>query len=236
MVLNDETMSNRRPVGDALNADGTSVEIHRIDARNGRDARTWESLREFIESDEDLYPGIHAWLRKKVRPDVVAGNRVCYVVKEGSNTIAASILKLAPRPKVCSLRVAPSSTGTHWGTILMAAMLHDVGQVEQDVHFTIAESVWHETAGFFVQFGFRSVGLAGREYRDGDKELLCVSGTTEYAQAVMTAVDKLARSHHFGGNVGMPAMMLSIAPKYVARILDGRNSGGSLPRTARARP
>jgi GNAT superfamily N-acetyltransferase len=168
-------------------------QVLRIDSTTPVDSYLWDTIRPLVETTEDLYPGIDLWLRRKVKPGLKDGSRLCYAIVRGDQPQAIAILKRGANSKLCTLRVAPDAVGRRLGTALMLLIVSELLQASKRAHFTIPESVWFSCSSFYESFGFEMKGYADESYRKGDRELVCGASRIDMVEACRGMVHKLYR-------------------------------------------
>lgn len=133
-----------------------------------------KAICSLLERHETIYPGITAWFRRRVLPEVSNGGRVVLGVQQEDELIAEAVLKLRGlRAKLCSFYVDPCARKSGVAADLLATALANVRSAGcTDIHFTIGEDGAQEHAGYFERFGFTMGANLGPRYRRGFDEWL----------------------------------------------------------------
>jgi hypothetical protein len=162
------------------------VRLAEVDARTGSDEL--KTLTNMINSSEDMYPNIGRWLREKVVPGLQSSERAAWVAYEGDKAIAAAVLKLGKHAKFCHLRVNRDFQDLDLGQLFFTQMTLETRHLAKEIHFTLPESLWESKTKFFESFGFVRAAKSLRQYRSGNKELVC---SAPHAVVRMAALDRL---------------------------------------------
>ncbi len=187
-------------------------------------------LKQMIEECEDLYPGIDAWFKKKVSPELDRGRRSAILIYSDSEPIASAVVRRGEDAKLCSMRITPGHQHKWLGHYLLALVAlelrHKAGfkQFTESMHFTLPESMWEEYGQFFEKYGFKCHGEAGIKYRLFDKELACSAQFRDVLQRVIKELPDIHVQLQLPNDNSVPELLMSITPKYVERILLGKKT------------
>jgi predicted transcriptional regulator/ribosomal protein S18 acetylase RimI-like enzyme len=183
-----------------------------------------ENLRDLLTTVDSCYPGIENWLDKKVLPGLRDDSRRAYLVYHRGKPIASAIAKKGEDAKICNLRISPEFRERGLGDLLFTMLCLSVGDAAKEVHFTIPQSTWEDTSGFFTQFGFSLAGSADRQYRLWDNELLCKADPKDILNAVSRKLPYLISNFAINGASSECSLVISIKPQYAVAILEGRKT------------
>jgi predicted transcriptional regulator len=195
------------------------VRLAEVDARTGSDEL--KTLTNMISSSEDMYPNIGRWLREKVVPGLQSSERAAWVAYEGDKAIAAAVLKLGKHAKFCHLRVDRDFQDLDLGQLFFTQMTLETRHLAKEIHFTLPESLWESKTKFFESFGFVRPAKSLRQYRSGDKELVCSAPHAVVRMAALDRLPVLARKFNVSGYSLGGDLLVSMKPQYAERILAG---------------
>ncbi len=180
-------------------------------------------LEGMLLESEPMYPTIGRWYREKVLPGLKTSERVAYLAYEGERPVASAVLKFGEHAKFCHVRILENFRDLNLGRMIFTEMAFRARHQKNidDIHFTLPENLWNESAGFFASFGFDTVVRSPRQYRSGEDELYC--------SAPIGTVWKHARENlHLlagfspGGFSIQDKVLLSMHPKYAELVLSGK--------------
>lgn len=180
-----------------------------------------KALSEMIVRSDDKYPGIDRWFAQKVVPGLRSGERRAYVAFENERPIATAILRIGRSSKICHLRVDENRRQTDLGQLFLIQMTMDVLGVARELHFTLPESVWATTSGFFKSFGFSSAAKTLRHYRKNDTELACSAPLSTVYSAAIRKIPRLLGRLCIGRHSEDTDVLMSVKPSFAQRILAG---------------
>jgi GNAT superfamily N-acetyltransferase len=147
-----------------------------------------QEVERFLSASEEAYPGIVAWWRKRVMPEVGRGARVCDGAYAEGRLIGLCIGKLdAESAKLCSLRVDEAHRGRGLARSLLAPFVdaaHRTGA--HRIHFTMGDGCEHEFGGYFQALGFSRRAWQRHRYRRGHDEHVFIAPTVQVRSALTT--------------------------------------------------
>lgn len=198
------------------------AEIEALDARGRSDH--FNTLRELILANENMYPGIEKWFSQKVVPGLVTSQRIGYVAYVGERPVGSAILKFGARAKFCHLKIHKDFQDIDLGQLFFTIMTLELRNKATEIHFTLPESLWQEKRTFFKSFAFSNAVIANRQYRKGEEEFACSAPISDVLSASIGKLSKLVSSFSVGGFSLDNQLLMSIRAKYVKMILAGTKS------------
>jgi len=178
-------------------------------------------LKNLVDANESMYPGIGSWFKEKVVPGLQSGQRIAWVGYEGQHAIASAVLKLGRHAKFCHLRIDQDYQDAALGQIFFSLMTTEARHDAKEIHFTLPESLWTNKREFFDSFGFTQATKSRRQYRNGEAELACSATFLTVWSAVLKKLPSLAMKFMVGGYSLNNKVLISIKPKYAGKILAG---------------
>lgn len=211
---------NERP-GSLFPLAGSSriVKLNEVDARRHSDEL--KMLTNLVRASEDMYPRIDQWLRDKVIPGLKSSERVAWIAYEGEEAIAAAILKRGAGAKFCHLKIKSDFQDMALGQLFFTQMTLETRHIAKEIHFTLPESLWERRAAFFQSFGFKEAVKSPKQYRTGEKELVCSAPHETVRLAALARLPTLAKKFNIGGYALGGDLLVSMKPRYAERILSG---------------
>jgi predicted transcriptional regulator len=195
------------------------VKLEEADARRNSDEL--KTLTNLVSTSEDMYPGIHRWMREKVVPGLKSSERAAWVAYEGDEPIAAAILKLGKEAKFCHLRIKRDFQDMDLGQLFFTQMTLETRHIAKEIHFTLPEGLWETKGSFFQSFGFIQASKSSRQYRAGEKELICSAPHEAVRLAALERLPMLAKKFNVNGYVLGGDLLVSMKPQYAERVLSG---------------
>lgn len=180
------------------------------------------SLRELLLTNEVAYPSIDKWMKQKVVPGLVSGERIAFVGYENEKPVASAVVKRGKATKFCHLKVADDFQDLNLGEVFFALMAIEARVYAKEVHFTLPESLWQRRNQFFHSFGFLDARPAQIQYRLFERELKCSAPFAEVWSAAQLKFAKL--SQIFGGGESEKQLLMSLKASYAERILNGQKT------------
>jgi predicted transcriptional regulator len=196
------------------------VRISKKDAAGRSDH--FASLRSLLVTNEISYPSIGKWIKEKVVPGLLSGERIAYVGYENDKPVASAIVKLGESTKFCHLKLADDFQDLNLGEVFFALMAVEALGHAKEVHFTLPESLWQRRNHFFQSFGFPDALPAQIQYRLFEQELRCSASFAQVWNAARIKLPKLLRI--FGNLESERQLLMSLKPTYAARILGGQKT------------
>lgn len=167
-----------------------------------------KDFKQIILENEDIYPGIDVWFKKRVIPGIYNGTREAFLVYRDNKLVGASLIKKGKRIKICSLRVKPFIQKKKIGSLLMDITLSTITDYEpRSVYFTISEEMWDNIGDFFTQYGFSKIGKYKKRYRNNASKEFIVN--VDMADLIFNWVMRTKD------------IIMSIKPTYASKILEG---------------
>lgn len=206
---------------DSLRKDFRIVPLRETDVK--RATPQLNDFRGLVAESAERYPEIEHWLSAKVLPEIGA-KRHAFVGYDGDTPTVSAVLKRARRAKVCHLRVSSGLRDSNIGELFFAMMALQIRHVAEEVHFTLAESVWEEHKGFFRSFGFNEAEKASTQYRLFETELRCSTSFDGYWASVLEKLPKLVSLFTSSGYTMDPSILLAIRPRFAQKILEGKKT------------
>lgn len=182
----------------------------------------FKDLKKLISAHEELYPDINTWFNSTVVPELKADGRAALVGYEDDSPVASAIVKPRRNTKFCHLHIAERHRGKNLGELFFSLMAFEARQMASRVHFTLPESLWEEEKDFFESFGFSSAELAERQYRSGEKELVCSASFENVWLNVRGKLSKLVQTFGVGEHNMSEGVVLAMKPDYAHAIMDER--------------
>ena len=149
------------------------IRIDKINIKILSDSLT--DLQNLVLINEEMYPDIKRWFKKKVIPELKTNERIAYVGYINDKPIASAIVKQGELSKICHLKINKKFQNNSFGKILFSLMLSDIKDIAKEVYFTLPESLWEERKKFFQSFGFNTITKTDIRYRTFENELKCSS-------------------------------------------------------------
>ena len=177
-----------------------------------------------IIKHEELYPEIGKWLETKVIPGIKSEQRIAYVGLNNNEPVVSAILKLGVSSKICHLHIDDELRNQHLGDLFFSMMALDAKRRAERIHFTLPESLWVEKRGFFKSFGFKDAEKSFRQYRSTKDELWSSASFKVVWGNVLRKLPKIIQSLTKVHNSIFSGILMSIKPKYVARIQSGEKT------------
>jgi GNAT superfamily N-acetyltransferase len=147
-----------------------------------------QEVERFLSVSQEAYPGIVAWWRKRVMPEVGRGARVCNGAYAEGRLIGLCIGKLdAGSAKLCSLRIEEAHRGRGLARSLLVPFMeaaHRMGA--RRIHFTMGDGCEHEFGGYFQALGFSRRAWQRGRYRRGHDEHVFIAPTAQVRSALTT--------------------------------------------------
>lgn len=147
-----------------------------------------QEVERFLSVSEEAYPGIVAWWRKKVMPEVGRGARICDGAYAESRLVGLCIGKLdAGSAKLCSLRIEEAYRGRGLARSLLVPFVeaaHRTGS--RRIHFTMGDGCEHDFGGYFQALGFSRSAWQRDRYRRGHDEHVFTASTTQVRSTLTT--------------------------------------------------
>lgn len=201
----------------------TDFQIARLTGRDATDESDHlMAFRDLVSKNEAMYPGIDAWLKKKVIPGIRSLERTAYVGYLEEEPVVSAVVKKGHDAKICHLRIDKELEDCHLGEIFFSLMAIDVGDFAKNIHFTLPESLWERKGGFFQSFGFHTINPCTTQYRLWDEELTCSAYFPKVWDAVLRKIPRISDLYSLRGAPEDESILMSIQPKYAERILSGR--------------
>lgn len=207
-------------IRDLFQRDFRIVRLSKRDTRGKSDH--YSDFCQLISTNEETYPEINKWLRTKVIPGLVSGERVAFIGYENERPVASAVVKRGASSKFCHLKLADSFQDLNLGEAFFTLMAFEIQEYSQEVHFTLPESLWEKRAEFFRAFGFRCASEAHVQYRLFDKELRCSTSFGSVWQAAQSKLIKLLGT--FGHGDFEKSLVMSIRPRHVFGIMSGKKT------------
>jgi predicted transcriptional regulator/N-acetylglutamate synthase-like GNAT family acetyltransferase len=169
-----------------------------------------------------MYPSIKRWLHHKVGPGLANSQRTAFLLKQGSDTVAAAVLKRSTHAKICHVQINRDLRNHGIGKLLFCLAALEFGSIASEVHFTLPESLWAEEEAFFSAFGFSQYHIANDQYRDHNSELFCTASFRHFWMAALEHFPHVIQELGTRANADSPALLMSIKPRFADAILKGR--------------
>jgi predicted transcriptional regulator len=195
------------------------VKLDETDAR--RDSDELRTLVSLVGASEEMYPSIRRWLQEKVIPGLRSSERIAWVAYEGEDPIAAAVLKLGQDSKFCHLKIKSQFQDLDLGQLFFTQMTLEARHIAKDIHFTLPESLWESSTGFFQSFGFAQAAKSYKQYRNGETELACTAPLRDVLHSALGRLPGLVRKFNVSGYALGGDLLVSMKPKFAARILSG---------------
>jgi predicted transcriptional regulator len=189
--------------------------------------RSTDSLRMFEEQlalNDEMYPGIRDWFRKKVVPGLREGTRVAYLGFENGSPILTAVVKRGECTKFCHLRIASEFQDLHLGEVFFSIMALEVRNTAKEIHFTLPEGLWERRKDFFRSFGFQDVTRTRTQYRLFEEELRTSAPFWDVWRAVRQRLPKLMSCFSINEYSMSPSLLLSVRPEFASRVLRGEKT------------
>jgi len=182
----------------------------------------FSSLCELLVKNETAYPNIASWVKKKVVPGLISGERTAFVGYEHEKPVASAVLKCGSASKFCHLKLADNFQDLNLGEIFFTLMTFEARAFAKEIHFTLPESLWEERSSFFRSFGFLDARPAHIQYRLFEQELRCAAPFVDVWRAAQDKLSKLLEIFDHGGPKGQ--LLMSVQPSHAERILKGKKT------------
>ena len=188
----------------------------------------YRSVREFLLESAHLYPGIEKWWDLKVFPDLQVGRRIGLVLDQEESIGGLLIAKRAKRAKLCSIRVRESLQGNGWGVKLLRAaverLMHDG---TEQMYVTISEALEDTHRQFFETLGFAACSRLKSKYVTGVDELVYTWSKREMWRLLNFSESSSTQQALCGEENPidpLPAILMSIKPKFAELVLKGQKT------------
>lgn len=181
----------------------------------------FDDLQSLIESNDDFYPGIGAWYKKKFLSGLSLKERTAYIIYENEVPVGATILKRGLDAKICSMRILPDAEKKGYGRLLMAFLARDMRSKTETVHFTIPEHVWDSYKNFFEEYGLRCHGPAKNQYRLFDQEFYGSGSFSILWKRVLRTLPDLLKGITINGMKPLYDLVLSLQPTHARALFNG---------------
>jgi len=181
-----------------------------------------KTLRRLLLENEVMYPGIDRWYTDKVLPGLKTSERVAYLAFDGEKPVASAVLKLGEHAKFCHVRIHEGFRNLDLGQMIFTQLAFQARNQKgvKDIHFTLPEHVWNESAEFFKSFGFEDAIKASRQYRNGEEEFFCSSPIQTVLKQSLEKIHLLKRFAP-GGHSFSDKILLSMHPNYAKLVFNG---------------
>jgi len=161
------------------------IEIHKIDKSiKGKDPLILQQHRTVVVAAEDLYPGIEIWYDRKVKSELVRGERIGYLVQKNGIPVGAAIAKQGRRSKICTVRILEEAMSFGLGRTLFYLIAMNLRGGASTVHFTAPESLWRKYEEFFKSMKFNFHGKSNTQYRSSDTEIIASAAYSEFLESL----------------------------------------------------
>lgn len=179
-------------------------------------------LRGLLLENEDMYPGIDRWYTEKVLPGLKTSERAGYLAFEGERPVASAVLKLGKHAKFCHVRIHEGFRNRELGQMIFTQLAFQARNEKgvKDIHFTLPEHVWNESAEFFKSFGFEDAIRASRQYRNGEEEFFCSAPIQTVLKRSLERIHLLKRFSP-GGHSFSDKILMSMHPDYARLVFKG---------------
>jgi hypothetical protein len=200
---------------DLFRRDFNIVRIGATDAKGKSDH--FSSLCELLLQNENAYPEIAAWVKNKVIPGLISGERSAFLGYENDKPVASAVVKRGSASKFCHLNLAGDFQDLHLGEVFFSLMTLEARPYAKEVHFTLPESLWKQRADFFRSFGFIDARPAQIQYRLFETELRCSAPFMNVWRAAQSKLPKLLEI--FDRGESKRQLLMSVRPGHAERIL-----------------
>jgi predicted transcriptional regulator/ribosomal protein S18 acetylase RimI-like enzyme len=199
-----------------------NLELVRLGRRNA--SSNIMNLQDLLTTVDDMYPGIEKWLDSKVLPGLRDESRCAYMIYYKNRPVASAIAKRGADAKICNLRVSDDYRDRGLGGLLFCLMALSIGDQAQSMYFTIPESTWGETDRFFTEYGFTKLGLADKQYRLWNNELVCKAPADKVMRVVSQELPLLLANFTVNGSSNRHSLVITVRPEYAEAIMTGRKT------------
>lgn len=182
------------------------------------------AFTKLILSNEPKYPRIQTWLRTKVVPGLLKGQRTAYIGYLNGAPMASAVAKRGSAAKFCHLHIDEHARESHLGDLFFILMTLDIWGKAKEVHFTLPEGLWEEKKPFFSSFGFTDASNSTQQYRKDERELRCSTTVDSLLFAAREKIPKLVHLFNTNGCRLDARVVLSISPYYADSILAGKKT------------
>ncbi len=180
----------------------------------------FSELKYLIESQEDLYPGIDMWLKKRVKPEIKSGKRFGILVYHGEDPVGAAIIRKGEQAKLCSMRIDEAHQDSSIGSLLMVLIGLELRHDAKAVHFTIPDNIWSRHDSFFEKYGFICQGNCDKQYRLFSNELSCSANYRNIWNQIVISLNTIS-DFVLKSELKKPKLILSIHNQYLDKIFKG---------------
>ena len=101
-----------------------------------------DNLENLVLANEEMYPKIDKWFKKKVIPGIKTSERVGYVGYVYEKPMISAVVKRGKNSKFCHLRINKDFQDNNLGEIFFSVMALEVRKIANEIHFTLPESLW----------------------------------------------------------------------------------------------
>jgi len=181
-------------------------------------------LEELISNNEDMYPNIKEWYKKKVIDGLKSSERIAYVGYLNNTPVLSAVLKRGKNSKFCHLKIGKNIQNENLGEILFSLMTLEVRNYAKEIHFTLPESLWESKKEFFKSFGFENAVKHGIQYRLFDEELICSAPYLKVWNKVINKLPKLSEIFLISKYSMDNKLIMSIKPEFAKKIICGKKT------------
>ena len=181
-------------------------------------------LQQQLDCQEEMYPDISNWFKKKVLPGLKHESRIAFIGYDNERPIITAIIKRGARTKFCHLRIADEFQDLNLGQVFFSLMAIEARHSAKEIHFTLPESLWLKRRDFFYGFGFGEATPSRVQYRLFEEELSCSAPFSLVWRCMLDRIPTLA-SHFSINRYDMhPRLLLSVKPDHAEKIMDGKKT------------
>jgi predicted transcriptional regulator len=189
------------------------------DAQGDSDHLT--NFKTLVLSNEEMYPAIEQWYRKKVVPGIRAGERAAFVGYLHERPVVSAVVKKGVDAKFCHLRIDNDLQDSHLGELFFSVMALEIRDFAKAIHFTLPQRLWRTKSKFFSSFGFQTAEVAETQYRLFDRELQCFAAFADVWRHALDKLPKISHLYDCDGFSGSNKLLFSMHPCHAASVMRG---------------
>jgi predicted transcriptional regulator/N-acetylglutamate synthase-like GNAT family acetyltransferase len=179
------------------------------------------NFKTLVLSNEEMYPAIDQWYRKKVVPGIRAGERAAFVGYLHERPVVSAVVKKGVDAKFCHLRIDDELQNSQLGELFFSVMALEIRDLAKTIHFTLPQRLWHTKSEFFSSFGFQTAEVADKQYRLFDRELQCFAPFANVWRHALEKLPKISHLYDCDGFSGSNKLLFSMHPCHAASVMRG---------------
>jgi predicted transcriptional regulator len=177
-----------------------------------------------ILANENWYPAISDWYRRKVLPGIRNEERVAFVGYLAETPTISAVVRKGPDAKFCHLKISHDLQDAHFGELFFTIMALEIRDLAKTIHFTLPETLWRSKEAFFKSFGFSSAEMAETQYRLFDRELRCYADFATVWRSILKKLPKLSRIYGCNSLTPDTDLVMSVTPKNAEEIVNRKKT------------